>query len=102
MRKHERTRRDKEDDRTRHMLTLQAQTGPDFLTYHANHAIYTMVMETTLTEALYDFTAPDGVQHTVWRVPDAVRFVEAFREVPFLYIADGHHRAASASRARAT
>jgi uncharacterized protein (DUF1015 family) len=60
-----------------------------------------MVMETTLGEALYDFTAPDGVQHTIWRVPDAVRFVEAFREVPALYIADGHHRAASASRARA-
>lgn len=101
IRKHERTRRDKEDDRTRHMLTLQAQTGPVFLTYRANRAIDTMVMETTLAEALYDFTAPDGVQHTIWRVPDAVRFVEAFREVPFLYIADGHHRAASASRARA-
>lgn len=101
IRKHERTRRDKEDDRTRHMLTLQAQTGPVFLTYRASRAIDTMVMETTLAEALYDFTAPDGVQHTVWRVPDAVRFVEAFREVPFLYIADGHHRAASASRARA-
>jgi uncharacterized protein (DUF1015 family) len=101
IRKHERTRRDKEDDRTRHMLTLQAQTGPVFLTYRANRTIDTMVMETTVSDALYDFTAPDGVQHTVWRVPDAVRFVEAFREVPLLYIADGHHRAASASRARA-
>jgi uncharacterized protein (DUF1015 family) len=101
IRKHERTRRDKEDDRTRHILTLQAQTGPVFLTYQARRYIDTMVMEMTLSDALYDFTAPDGVQHTVWRVPDAVRFVEAFREVPFLYIADGHHRAASASRARA-
>src|ERR671933_2415831 len=59
-----------------------------------------MVMEVPLTEPLYDFTASDGVQHTIWRVPDAVRFVNAFRDVPFLYIADGHHRAASASRAR--
>ena len=101
IRKHERTRRDKEDDRTRHLLTLQAQTGPVFLTYRAERNIDTMVMETTVSEALYDFTAPDGVRHTIWRAPDAVRFVEAFRDVPFLYIADGHHRAASASRARA-
>jgi uncharacterized protein (DUF1015 family) len=101
IRKHERTRRDKEDDRTRHIQTLRAQTGPVFLTYRANRNIDTMVMDTTLSDALYDFTAPDGVQHTVWRVPDPVRFVEAFREVPYLYIADGHHRAASASRARA-
>jgi uncharacterized protein (DUF1015 family) len=59
-----------------------------------------MVLETTASNPLYDFTAPDGVQHTVWRAPDPVRFVQAFREVPLLYIADGHHRAASASRAR--
>lgn len=101
IRKHERTRRDKEDDRTRHMLVLRAQTGPVFLTYHARRDIDTMVMETTMANALFDFTAPDGIQHTVWRVPDPVRFVQAFREVPLLYIADGHHRIASASRARA-
>jgi uncharacterized protein (DUF1015 family) len=101
IRKHERTRPDKEDDRTRHLLTLRSQTGPVFLTYRALPDIDTMVMETTATPPLYDFTAPDGVQHTVWRAPDPVRFVQAFREVPLLYIADGHHRAASASRARA-
>jgi uncharacterized protein (DUF1015 family) len=101
IRKHERTRRDKEDDRTRHIMTLNSQTGPVFLTYRNNQEIDTMVMETTISEALYDFTAPDGVQHTVWHAPDPVRFVQAFREVPYLYIADGHHRAASASRARA-
>src|SRR5215210_2746854 len=101
IRKHERTRRDKEDDRTRHMLTLNSQTGPVFLTYRAQKEIDTMVMETTVSDALYDFTAPDGIQHTIWRAPDPVRFVQAFREVPYLYIADGHHRAASASRARA-
>jgi uncharacterized protein (DUF1015 family) len=101
IRKHERTRRDKEDDRTRHMLTLNSQTGPVFLTYRARPEIDMMVLEATASNPLYDFTAPDGVQHTVWRAPDPVRFVQAFREVPLLYIADGHHRAASASRARA-
>ncbi len=101
IRKHERTRRDKEDDRTQHMLVLRAQTGPVFLTYRARRDIDTMVMETMMANALFDFTAADGVQHTVWRVPDSVRFVHAFRDVPMLYIADGHHRAASASRARA-
>ena len=101
IRKHERTRRDKEDDRTRHMLTLNSQTGPVFLTYRARPDIDTMMLETTATAPVYDFTAPDGVQHTIWHAPDPVRFVQAFREVPYLYIADGHHRAASASRARA-
>jgi uncharacterized protein (DUF1015 family) len=101
IRRHERTRRDKEDDRTRHMLTLHAQTGPVFLIYRSQRSIDVMVMETMMANALFDFTAADGIQHTVWRVPDPVRFVQAFRDVPFLYIADGHHRAASASRARA-
>ena len=54
-----------------------------------------------MANALFDFTAEDGIQHTIWRVPDPVRFVHSFREVPFLYIADGHHRAASAARTRA-
>jgi uncharacterized protein (DUF1015 family) len=101
IRKHERTRRDKEDDRTHHMLVLEAQTGPVFLTYRSKRDLDTMVMETMMTNAIFDFTAPDGVQHTVWRAPDPVRFIHAFREIPFLYIADGHHRAASAARARA-
>ncbi len=100
IRKHERTRRDKEDDRTRHLVALRAQTGPVFLTYRASRDIDTMVMETMMANAIFDFTAADEIQHTVWRVPDPVRFVQAFREVPFLYIADGHHRAASAARAR--
>jgi uncharacterized protein (DUF1015 family) len=101
IKKHERTRRDKEDDRTHHLVVLRAQTGPVFLTYRAHREIDTMVMETTMTNAIFDFVADDLVQHTIWRVPDPVRFVQAFREVPYLYIADGHHRAASASRARA-
>ncbi len=100
--KHEKTRPDKEDDRTRHILTTRAQTGPVFLTYRASRAVDALITaETTDDNALYDFTAPDGIRHTIWRVPDAARLVEMFRAVEYLYIADGHHRAASASRARA-
>jgi len=102
IRKHERTRRDKEDDRTRHMLVLRAQTGPVFLTYRAQADIDRMVWEVSSDyPPLYDFVANDGIRHSIWRVPDPDPFVAAFREVPNLYIADGHHRAASASRARA-
>ena len=102
IRKHERTRRDKEDDRTRHMLILRAQTGPVLLTYRAQPDIDSLVSEALhQNQRLYDFVANDGIRHTIWRVPNAGPFVEAFAAVPNLYIADGHHRAASASRARA-
>ena len=84
IRKHERTRRDKEDDRTRHIITLRAQTGPVFLTYRGNPDIDRMVLETVGSDSLYDFTAVDGIRHTIWRVPDSERFVEAFCEFPFL------------------
>lgn len=102
IRKHEKTRKDKEDDRTRHMLTLRAQTGPVFMTYRPNSVLNLLVTEATSAPPLFDFTAPDGVQHTIWRVePDANEAIStAFTEVAFLYIADGHHRARSASRAR--
>ncbi|HEX8180863.1 MAG TPA: DUF1015 family protein [Pyrinomonadaceae bacterium] len=102
IRKHERTRPDKEDDRTRHMLTLRAQTGIVFLTYQADRRIDALVAGETSGPPLYDFTAPDGIRHTLWRAPAPQQLVRAFGEVPLLYIADGHHRAASASRARAT
>lgn len=103
IRKHERTRKDKEDDRTRHMVTLRAQTGPVFLTYRNRAEINRTVDGTTAAEPLYDLTAPDGVRHTIWRMGDISSrlTIEAFRSVPLIYIADGHHRAASASRARA-
>ena len=102
IRKHERTRRDKEDDRTRHILVLRAQTGPVFLTYRAQSNIDSLVTEALQQNTpLYDFVANDDIRHTIWRVPNAAAFVEAFAGVPYLYIADGHHRAASASRARA-
>jgi uncharacterized protein (DUF1015 family) len=102
VRKHERTRPDKEDDRTRHMLALSAQTGPVFLTYRGRAEIDAIVADTTTRPPLFDFTAPDGVAHKLWRVPGeaAGRLAEQFRPVPLLYIADGHHRAASAARAR--
>ena len=102
IRKHERTRRDKEDDRTRHILVLRAQTGPVFLTYRAQEKIDSLVAEALAgNPPLYDFVANDGIHHTIWRVPTYDPLVAAFKEVPYLYIADGHHRAASASRARA-
>jgi uncharacterized protein (DUF1015 family) len=102
IRKHERTRRDKEDDRTRHMLELRAQTGPVFLTYPVSAAVDAPVARTTADRPLFDFTAPDGIQHTIWRVaPDDSRaLAAAFGIIPALYIADGHHRAASAARVR--
>jgi uncharacterized protein (DUF1015 family) len=103
IRKHERTRKDKEDDRTRHIITLRAQTGPVFLTYRGRNEINITVEAAKSSEPICDFTAPDGVQHTIWRAPEseALRLIEEFMQVPLLYIADGHHRAASASRARA-
>ena len=101
IRKHERTRRDKEDDRTRHILVLRAQTGPVFLTYRARPEIDALVAKARSATPLYEFVADDGIHHSIWRVTDAQPMVDAFAEVPYLYIADGHHRAASASRARA-
>jgi uncharacterized protein (DUF1015 family) len=102
IRKHERTRRDKEDDRTSHMLALRAQTGPVFLTYRPVATINDLTGEITSATPLFDFKAVDGIAHTIWRVPAALNdaLIENFKQVPELYIADGHHRAKSASRAR--
>jgi len=102
IKKHEHTRPDKEDDRTRHMIQLHAQTGPVFLTYRASSTVDRIVNDVMRGAALFDFTAPDGVQHTIWRAEEAERrdLVVAFDAIPSLYIADGHHRAASAARAR--
>jgi uncharacterized protein (DUF1015 family) len=103
IKKHERTRPDKEDDRTRHLLALGAQTGPVFLIHREASAIDRVVERVVASQPpLYDFTAPDGVQHTVWRLDglDERPLVDAFARIPTLYIADGHHRAASAARAR--
>jgi uncharacterized protein (DUF1015 family) len=102
IRKHEHTRADKEDDRTRHLLELRAQTGPVFLTYRARPAIDGLIERVVTGKPLYDFAAVDGVQHTIWAIEPGMehQLVVAFDAVPALYIADGHHRAASAMRAR--
>ncbi len=101
IRKHEKTRPDKEDDRTRHMLSLRAQTGPVFLTYRADRCIDALVEAVAQDTPVYDLTASDGTRHQVWRTTNTDGIKRAFEEVPMLYIADGHHRAASAARARA-
>jgi uncharacterized protein (DUF1015 family) len=102
IKKHEKTRRDKEDDRTRHMIALKAQTGPVFLTYRAARDIDAIANRAMAGPPLIDFEAVDGVRHTLWRAADAdsAALVAAFERVPAVYIADGHHRAASAARAR--
>lgn len=101
IRKHEFTRPDKEDDRVRHIETLNSQTGPAFLTYRAV-ADLDQFVSTRIAEAPdVDFTAKDGVRHTSWTITDVagVQFVEdQFKRLPFLYIADGHHRSAAAAR----
>ena len=101
--RHERTRKDKEDDRTRHILALGAQTGPVLLTYRAQSQVDRIVVRAMEGAPLFDFTAADGIAHTLWRTTHADRdaLVAAFGSIPALYIADGHHRAASAMRARA-
>jgi uncharacterized protein (DUF1015 family) len=102
IKKHEHTRKDKEDDRTRHIMTLRAQTGPVFLTYRDSRAIDAIVEQAISAAPLCDFTAADGIQHTLWLFDDSRSdwsLMNAFGAVPALYIADGHHRAASAARA---
>jgi uncharacterized protein (DUF1015 family) len=96
--KHEKTRPDKEDDRTRHILTQRAHAEPVMLTYRGSARIDRAVHDAMATEPLYTFTAADDVQHTIWRIADTDEVVDAFRDVPRLYVADGHHRSAAASR----
>ncbi|HEY7827309.1 MAG TPA: DUF1015 family protein, partial [Candidatus Limnocylindrales bacterium] len=102
IRKHERTRKDKEDDRTRHIIELRAQTGPVFLVYPAEARIDALVDEVSARPPLFQFVAEDGVEHLLWRVPESATeaLIGAFAGVALAYIADGHHRAASARRAR--
>jgi uncharacterized protein (DUF1015 family) len=101
IKKHELTRVDKEDDRVRHIEALNSQTGPVFLTYRAVKAFDAFVAKKISETPAVDFTAPDGVRHTSWVISDTdeIKFVETqFAEIPFLYIADGHHRSAAAAR----
>jgi len=101
--KHEKTRKVKEDDRTNHIVTTETQTGIVFLTYREADAINSIVDKTmSETKPEYDFTSPDGIKHTVWLLPDKYNqeLIDEFKKINNLYVADGHHRAKSASRAR--
>ncbi len=104
IKKHEKTRQDKEDDRTRHIDELGAHDEPVFLTYQAHPDIDAEVARVQDTAPTYDFTTDDGVQHTLWLVPagQTQRLIELFAGVGALYVADGHHRSASASRVHAS
>ena len=101
--KHEKTRKVKEDDRTNHIVSTKAQTGIVFLTYRGVKDINNIVTKTMESaKPLYDFNASDGIQHTVWIIPNNYNelLIEEFAKIDKLYVADGHHRAKSASRAR--
>ena len=99
IRKHERTRKDKEDDRTRHVRAVDANTGPVFLTYRDHETIDHLATIDSSTRPLFHFKSEDGVTHSGWKIMDPDAYVEAFESVPLMYVADGHHRSASAARA---
>src|SRR5215470_9323876 len=102
IKKHERTRPDKEDDRTRHIDALGGNDEPVFLTYPADERIDELVSELVEADPEYDFVSEDQIAHTFWLVPPPPTndLLQAFRQVPALYVADGHHRSAAASRVR--
>ncbi len=100
IKKHERTRKDKEDDRTKHVLTLNANAEPVFLTYVGQPFIDRLNAAEMRAKPLYDFTSSgDGVRHRVWVAKNPADYVDAFRRIEHAYVADGHHRSASAWRA---
>lgn len=97
--KHELTRPVKEDDRTRHILTQQAHAEPVMLTFKDDAGVASVIADTMTSQPLYDLTADDGVEHTIWKVADTNGLVEQFAGIENLYVADGHHRCKAASRA---
>jgi len=101
IRKHELTRTDKEDDRTRHILTLDAHAESVILTVRDTLALGHLLGDLAEAEPRYAFTDPGGVTHRVWHVADPRPFVHAFEGIPCAYVADGHHRCAGAWRAAA-
>ncbi|EMA6344933.1 DUF1015 family protein [Bacillus cytotoxicus] len=100
IKKHERTRHDKEQDRIRHVDACNANTGPIFLTYRAKESVTTLLVNWQENHIpMYQFTADDGVEHVVWKIAEVdviAALIQSFEEIPALYIADGHHRSASA------
>ncbi len=104
IKKHEKTRQDKEDDRTRHVMELRSHTGPAFFTYKDSGAIDSLIAGEIKKSPLFNFTAPDKIRHTVWRLDEATsqKLAGLFAaQVPVFYIADGHHRSAAAARTAA-
>jgi uncharacterized protein (DUF1015 family) len=99
IKKHEKTRQAKEDDRTKHVIALDANSGPVFLTYKGTDAIDALVDEEINKRPMFHFVASDGVTHTGWKIENENAFLHAFEEIPVAYVADGHHRSASAARA---
>lgn len=100
IKKHEKTRPDKVEDRTEHMVTLRAQSGLIFLAFRGTERIRQLIAETVKTHPIFNFHCPGDTRQTVWRAEHPSDFVDAFKEVPALYIADGHHRIESAAAAR--
>ncbi len=105
IKKHEFTRPEKENDRTRHIIELEAQTGLIFLCYRGTAEINSLIAQVTKTEPIYNFSAEDvnknQIRNTIWKISETDSLIKSFEKVPAIYIADGHHRAASSSRARA-
>ncbi len=99
IRKHEKTRADKEDDRTRHMLSLDAQPGPVFLAYRDDEALADQIADDVSHRPDCHFVTQDGVTHTLWRIANPEPYIRTFDRLDALYVADGHHRSASAARA---
>ena len=101
IRRHENTRAEKEEDRIHHVDICNAQTGPIFLAYRSNQIIYSILSQTKTTDPIYQFTSEDGIGHTIWKISkqeDIQALEAAFQNIDHTYIADGHHRAASAVR----
>lgn len=99
IKKHENTREEKEIDRINHVDTMSAQTGPIFLTYRSVRRLKDVILSVKQTACIYDFVSEDGIRHQVWKVDDPntlTTISKSFAEIDHIYIADGHHRAASA------
>ena len=99
IRKHENTRKVKEDDRTNHVLGIHANSGPVFLTYKGNEELNTIIDDEMNKRPMFHFVADDGVMHTGWRVEHEDAILKACEAIDIAYVADGHHRSASAARA---
>ncbi|MGI8470312.1 MAG: DUF1015 domain-containing protein [Pyrinomonadaceae bacterium] len=100
IKKHEKTRPEKVEDRTRHILTLRAQTGLIFFAFRQTAKLHDLIAENAAGEPLYDFVCEQNVRHQIWKASRTNDLVKAFAEVPALYVADGHHRAEAADAAR--